>query len=127
MTELQILTAIKNSGNSIRFTDLLNQGLTDPKPDPNSDKLRLEYLLSENYISGKMGAYERLSLTPKGIAHLDQLQQELQKQDDDRSYAAAQTRKQKNFDLISSLVGAVLGAIMTLVIEYLLPLLIALL
>ena len=127
MTELQILSAIQNNGGSIEFTDLLNQGLTDPKPDPTSDKLRLKRLLSAKYISGKLGAYEWLYLTPEGIARLDQMQQELQKQDDDRSYAAAQTRKQKSFDFISSLVGAVLGAILTIIIEYLWPLFLALL
>ena len=90
MNELQILTAIKNNGKSIEYTKLLTCGLADPKPNGTADKQRLKHLLAENYISGQLTSYGKISLTPKGQIRLDELT--------DKSEEKAENKAQQRFE-----------------------------
>ena len=115
MTEFQILSAVHNSGNTISYVDLLNQGLTDPRPDPCSDKLRIEELIAKGCLSGNLRAGERISLTAPGIALLDQLDQAVEEQ----KKIAKSNAKNKRDQIVLSLFSAAAGAVFTLLSELL--------
>lgn len=119
MTEFQILSAVHNSGNSIGYVDLLNQDLTDQRPDPCSDKLRIEALIAKGCLSGSLCACGRITLEPPGIALLDQLQQ-AEEQQNKVSKADA---KNKRDQVALSLFSAAAGAAFTLLADFLVSLL----
>lgn len=119
MTEFQILSAVHNSGNSICYVDLLNQGLTDSRPDPCSDKLRIEELIAKGCLSGNLRSGERITLKAHGIALLDQLQQA----EEEKNKIAKSDAKNKRDQVILSLFSAAAGAAFTLLAELLFTLL----
>lgn len=85
MTEHQILLSIRKNKCSIGYLELLNQNLTEDFPDPKADKARIRHLISENCVSGSLKSGGRLYLEPKGMARLDQMQQELDKLNNNRA------------------------------------------
>lgn len=76
MTDLQILTAVKNSGGTIRYTDLLNLGLTDAAFDPLADRARIHALRYAGALSGDLSACSSVSFTAQGHLLLAKLQSE---------------------------------------------------
>lgn len=99
MTDFQILTAIRNNGGTIGFTDLLNQGLTDPKPNLKADEHRIRNLLSGNCISGKPDAYCSIHMEPNGTALLDQLEENLKQIEQKRADEVAKEKRHRKFTI----------------------------
>lgn len=71
MTELEILTEIRNSGGSIDYVELLNRGKKHPPYQPSIDHDRLRSLKERGYIKGSFDAYSTVSIEPAGNAYLD--------------------------------------------------------
>lgn len=109
MTDFQILTAIRNNGGSIGFTDLLNQGLSDPKPDTKADKHRVENLLADRYISGDACAYGTLRMERKGTALLDQLEQKLNQLEKDRADEVSKEKRERKFSIVLAILSELLA------------------
>ena len=70
MTEFQILSAIKNNGGNIGYTDLLNLNMTDPVRDPLADKARIEQMIRNGLLNGATDAYCLISITDAGRRYL---------------------------------------------------------
>lgn len=116
MNDFQILTAIRNSGGSIDFTKLMDVGLADPVFDPKSDKQRIQYLISQECITGKTKAYSRISMLPKGTVLLDSLNQQHENADKQAKEDTLKERKQVRI----SFAQLFLGSAITLGIELIL-------
>ena len=107
MTVLQILSAIKNNGHSIEYSELLNSGNSDPNRDPTADNLRLQALKADRYIKGRLEPFHYISLTSKGIKRLDELYKEADKE--------SKQERQQRFDNKVS-VASVLVPLITFVL-----------
>lgn len=103
MTDLQILTAVKNSGGTIRYTDLLNLGLTDAAFDPLADRARIHVLRYAGALSGDLSAYSSVSITAQGRLLLAQLQTEvsLQQEKEQKEHDAQQAAEEKERQYLS--------------------------
>lgn len=113
MTELEILTAIKNNGDSIGYTELLNIGLTSQNGDVLTDSDLIEILIHQDVLSGNPNAFGRITFGKYGRLRLQQLQQLKQKSDEDAAKAAKEKRIQHRHDwaiaIFSTLGGALLS------------------
>ena len=105
LTDYQILTAIRNNGGSIGFTDLLNQGLSDPEHNPVADKHRIQNLLTGKCISGSTTAYGTIRMEPKGTALLDQLEEKLKQRDQDRADEVSKEKREHTFSIALTILG----------------------
>lgn len=77
MTELQILSAVKNNGGSIDYVTLLNIGLSDPEHDALTDRDLIHKLIDAQILSGKPGANSTISFGKEGrLRHRELLSQE---------------------------------------------------
>lgn len=111
MTELQILTVIKNNGGSIGYTDLLNQNLTDTNRDGIADKARIEKMIERDLLEGRTDAFCSISITDEGRLHLqdaEYLEQQKQQLADD---AARENTKNKRHDWRIAIIGALIAAL----------------
>ena len=91
MTEFEILSAVKNSGGSIAYIELLNIGKSDPEWDSLTDRDLIKKLIESNILSGKQEAYGSISFGADGRLRLKELQQII----DDQSKQAADSAKEK--------------------------------
>lgn len=117
MTELQILSAVKNNGGSIGYVDLLNIGLSDPEFDSLADRDLIRTLIASDVLSGKQEAYSQISFGKNGRLRLRELNQQdqerAQKEDKERS----DNRAQRRHDWAVAIVGALIGVIGTLLVQ----------
>lgn len=109
MTDFQILTAIRNNGGSIGFTDLLNQGFLYPKPDGKVDKYRIENLLADHYISGDTSAHGTIRMEPKGTVLLEQIEQKLYQHEQDRADEMAKEKRERKFSVALTIFGELIA------------------
>lgn len=109
MTEFQILSAIRDSRPSIRYVDLLTLGLKDQMPNGQLDKLRLKFLLSEGYISGRLEPNARLSITPKGVVLLDELEKSFNQQAQKIADEVAKEKSKRKFSIMLTVLGEVIA------------------
>lgn len=72
MTEFEILSVIGKSG-SVEYVAFLNRKHLFRKSNPVQTHKRLQQLLHNGLISGKLESYSALRLTPSGIDRLDAL------------------------------------------------------
>ena len=70
VTELQILSAIKNNGGSMEYTSLLNLNMTDHDRDTLADKTRVCQMLKDDLLDGTAGAFCTISISDKGRLYL---------------------------------------------------------
>lgn len=120
MTELQILSAVKNNGGSMNYVELLNLGLTDPVRDSIADKQLIEKLIREKILSGETEAYSRITFGKEGRLRLRDLQQS---EDEIAKHVAdiqSDKKADKRFQTSQTLIGIILGAVCTLIVEILL-------
>ena len=117
MTELQILSAVKNNGGSIGYVDLLNIGLSDPEFDALADRDLIRKLIASDVLSGKQEAYSQISFGKNGRLRLKELaqqeQERTQKEDKDR----ADKRDQRRHDWAVAILGTLVGVIGTLLVQ----------
>ena len=117
MTELQILSAVKNNGGSIGYVDLLNIGLSDPEVDALADRDLIRKLIASDVLSGKQEAYSQISFGKNGRLRLKELaqqeQERTQKEDKDR----ADKRDQRRHDWAVAILGTLIGVIGTLLVQ----------
>lgn len=121
MTELQILSAVKNNGGSIEYVDLLNIGRSDPKSDSISDRDLIRKLIDSHILSGKQEAYGTICFGENGRLRLKELEQ----QDCDHRQQAADAAKQKRDQfrhdwavaIVSGLIGTVFGVVGTIAVQ----------
>ena len=73
MTELQILSAVKNSGDRISFTKLPSLNCCDPEPYASHDNALINSLISAGYLRGGVRAYATISMTDEGRKYLAKL------------------------------------------------------
>lgn len=84
MTELQILTAVRNNKGPISYATLLGLNLAEPTPDSVSDKALITSLIEQKYLTGRTAAYSTISITEKGrlrLNHLNDIEKLKQKQE----------------------------------------------
>lgn len=103
MTDLQILSAIKNNGNSIEFTSLMNLSLSDPEIDLQLTKSKIAKLKDKGYVKGNLDAYSSINLTESGNLYLEHL----------KNCAANETedKRQKAFDKKTAVISLAIGVI----------------
>ena len=115
MTNLQILTAVKNHNGCIGFVDLLNCGLTEPCHDPNADKRRIKDLIKEGYLSGKTDAFSNIVLEDKGRIFLQDAYYSSEKEKqiayDSANESAKKYRQELKVSAISAIISAIVSAI----------------
>ena len=123
MTDLQILSAVRDNGGSMEYTALLNLGLSYPNYDSLADKARIEKLIEDGYLRGQTQAYCTIALTEQGRLYLQQMQQA---QDELRAQAAEKAkekRRQHRHDwliaIFSTVFGTILGVFGTLLVQWL--------
>ena len=117
MTELQILSVIKNNGGSIGYTDLLNQNLTDTNRDPSADKARIEQMIQRGLLEGRTDAYCSISITNPGRLHLQDaayLEEQKQQLADE---AARENSKNKRHDWYIAILGALFASLIGLAFD----------
>ena len=73
MTELQILSAIRNNGGHMNYLDLMNLGITDPNWMPNADRQRIRQLIDSKVLSGKTEAYGSITFGEAGFLRYQDL------------------------------------------------------
>lgn len=127
MTELQILNAVKNNGESIGFTDLMNLGMSDTVWYPNADKQRICQLINAEILAGDAEAHGTIHFGKVGHLRLQELQQI---EEDNAKQAAKEAKDRKSqfrhdwaIAIVSSLLGALLSEPLWSAIYFLLNLL----
>lgn len=111
MTDLQILTAVKNNDGCIEYTALLNQNLTDGYIDPSADKEQINKMIKNGLLEGETRAYCSISITPEGRLFLQDkyyLEEQEQKFADD---TARNDAKNKRHDWKIAIVGALIASL----------------
>jgi hypothetical protein len=111
MTELQILTAVKNNNGTIGFVDLLNLSLTDPHPDPIADEDRIKQMIKDGLLTGEAGAYSQIHISKYGRRFLQDscyASEEEQKAADKRSQEASDNHRR---NLKTTILGALISAL----------------
>lgn len=117
MTELQILSVIKNNGGSIEYTALLNQNLTDTNRDTLADKALIEQMIGDKLLVGQTGAYCLISISGKGRLYL-QNAYNLEEQNKKLAQDAAKNESKKNrHDWGLAIGGAVIAGLVGLAFE----------
>lgn len=117
MTELQILSVIKNNGGSIGYTDLLNQNLTDTARDGSADKVRIEQMIEAGLLSGRTDSYCSISITDLGRLRLQDatyLEEQKQQLADE---AARDDSKNKRHDWYIAILGALFASLIGLAFD----------
>lgn len=117
MTELQILNAVKNSGGSIGFVELLNMGKTDSSLDSFADKRLIEKLIESEVLSGRTEAYALITFGKDGHLRLRDLQQSANDLADHMAYEQSEKHADKRFQTSQTILGIVIGSLFTLLIE----------
>lgn len=110
MTEYEILSFIHKNRNMATSSELSMQSVFANDPDLLTDDLRLEYLATEGYISGKPEHGVIVMLTQKGIARLDELEQQQKEKKEQR-------RHEWLLAIFSALFGALLSEPLWVVIK----------
>lgn len=117
MTELQILSAIKNNGGSIEYTSLLNLSMTDTNRDTLADKALIERMIGAKLLKGQTDAFSHISITDKGRLHLQDAYY-LEKQKQKFAEDAAQNEAKKNrHDWGLAIGGAIIAGLIGLAFE----------
>lgn len=117
MTELQILSVIKNKGGSIGYTDLLNQNLTDSNRDSRADKARIEQMIQKGLLEGRTDAFCSISITDTGRLHLQDATY-LEDQNKKLAKEAADNKSKENrHDWFLTIGGAVVAGLIGLAFE----------
>lgn len=117
MTELQILSAVKNNGGSIEYTALLNLNMTDTNRDSLADEARIEQMIEDGLLKGKTDAYCHISITKPGRLHLQNayyLEEQNNKLTDE---AAKNKANEHRHDWKLAIGGAVIAGLIGLVFE----------
>ena len=117
MTELQILSVIKNNGGSIGYTDLLNQNLTDTARDGLADKARIKQMIEAGLLEGRTDAYCSISITDTGRLHLQNASY-LEDQNKKLAKESAKNKSKENrHDWLLTIVGAFVAGLIGLAFE----------
>lgn len=121
MTELQILTAVKNHNGCIGFVELLNCGLSEPCHDPNADSKRIKDLIAGGYLSGKAEAYSNIILENKGRVFLQDAyyanENEKQIANDRANESAKKYRQELKVSALSAIISAIVSAVIAFLIN----------
>ncbi len=100
MTDLQILTTVRDNGGSMEYTALLNHGLSYPNHDSLADMARIEKLIEDKHLLGKTEAYSTIALRKHGRLYLQALQQE------ETQRTADEKRQQKFSSQMNAMIAA---------------------
>ena len=114
MTELQILSAVKNHNGSMEYTELLNLDLTDPIRDPLADKTRIEQMIKNELLEGDAQPYHIISISDKGRLHLQNscyLEEQNNKLAQETAKDKAEQQRQNRFLRITTLISLGIAAI----------------
>lgn len=102
MTDYDILSFIHKNGNIASFSELRAKSLFSSKPDLLTDDLRFKHLSDMGYITQNPGIGNAVSLTPKGVAYLDEMEKL-------RQDKAEQRRHDWRLAIFTALAGALLS------------------
>ena len=117
MTEFQILSATKNNGGNIGYTDLLNLNMTDPVRDPLADKARIKQMISDGLLNGATDAYCLISITDAGRRYLqDACYLDEQKKQLAKEASKKETNKNRH-EWKLAIVGAIISGLAGLAFE----------
>lgn len=106
MTSYDLLRTIYDFGESPQYVEILN-ALAAKGCQPVDSHNLLQNLLDEGFIKGRLGAYERISLTPKGLAHLQELEDLAEQNAKNKSRNAFE----KKFAILGCLIPSVIAII----------------
>lgn len=117
MTEIQILSAIKNHDGSMEFTELLNLNMTDANRDPIADRSRIEQMIKDKLLEGKADANCVISISDKGRLHL-QNSYYLEEQNKKFAEDTAKSKAKKNrHDWYLAIGSAIIAGLIGLLFE----------
>ena len=111
MTNLQILTAVKNNNGTIGFVDLLNLSLAEPNRDPIADEDRIKQMIKDGLLTGEVGAYSQIHISKYGRRFLQDscyASEEEQKAADKISQEACDNHRR---NLKTTILGALISAL----------------
>lgn len=111
MTNLQILTAVKNNNGTIGFVDLLNLSLAEPNRDPIADEDRIKQMIKDGLLTGEVGAYSQIHISKYGRRFLQDscyANEEEQKTADKTSQEASDNHRR---NLKTTILGALISAL----------------
>lgn len=111
MTELQILTAVKNHNGTIDYVELLNLNLTEPNRDPIADKERIEQMIKDGLLSGSVGANSSIHISKHGRRFLQDAYYANESENKAANEKANETRKNYWRNLKVTILGALISAL----------------
>lgn len=114
MTDIQILSAIKNNGGSMDFVSVLNLNITDNNRDALADKSRIEKMINDKLLEGKTNAHCQIVITDAGRQFLqDQYYLEEQRQKDAQEAAKdkADQKRRNRFLCATTIISLVIAAL----------------
>jgi hypothetical protein len=106
MNAYTLFQTIHGCGRDAQYVDVLN-ALAAKGCQPVDGHNLLQNLLEEGFIKGRLGAYERISLTPKGLAHLQELEDLAEQNAKNKSRNAFE----KKFAILGCLIPSVIAII----------------
>lgn len=118
MTELQILSAIKNNGGSIEFTSLLNLNMTDTKRDILADKARIKQMIEKGLLEGKADAFSYVSISDRGRLYLQNAQYLEEQQQKLANYTAQNEAKKNRHDWYIAIISGLIAGLIGIVAEF---------
>jgi len=114
MTDLQILTAVKNNNGTISYIDLLNLNLSDAYRDPSADKARIDQMIKDGFLEGRTDAYCQISITKPGRLRLQNayyLEEQNKKIADEAAKSKAEQERQNRFLRFTTIISLAIAII----------------
>lgn len=120
MTELQILSAVKNNNGCMEYIALLNLNATDVNQDSRADEARIEQMINKKLLKGKTEAFATIAITKEGRLYLQNayyLEEEKKKLAEEAAQNAAKKKRYDwKFAIVGALIAGAIGFIFDLII-----------
>ena len=113
MTNYDLLLTIDSLGAYPQYTDVLNALIAKGYGPMRCHRL-MQNLLNEGYIKGELSEYRTISLTPKGYAHLQELEDSIKELNENSRKIVSEKNKNNVFQILLVL----LGGVITLLVEH---------
>ena len=92
MTELDVLTILKDNNGRFSFVELLNHGRSDAVSNPSADKVLIRRMIKDGTLRGETSAYSTIYLTDAAYLRLRELEEQEHKAQES---AKEKTEKEK--------------------------------
>lgn len=95
MTELDVLTILKDNNGRFSFVELLNHGLSDAVSDPSADKALIRRMIKDGTLRGETSAYSTIYLTDAAYLRLRELEEQEHKAQESAKEKAEKEKQQR--------------------------------